>query len=149
MLSFLLSGLTLSVCYADLQEPLRQAAQKAGVMVGAALNYNYLRQDKQYATVGAQQYDLVTAENGCKWGATEPQQNKFDFTQCDYVQNFSKANAMTFRGHNLCWGAYNPSWLQNGNFNADQLKQILQNHITTVIKHYPGNTVYSWDVVNE
>lgn len=58
-------------------------------------------------------------------------------------------------GHNLIWGVGNPSWLTQGNFTADQLKQIMKNHITTVMTHYKdkqfngSSGVYSWDVVNE
>ena len=33
-------------------------------------------------------------------------------------------------------------------FHADALSQLLQEHITTVMKHYAGQ-VFAWDVVNE
>ena len=87
----------------QLQYPLREAAEKsnADIFVGAALNYNYLKEDSEYAKVGAQQYNLLTSENGCKFAPTEPEYNKFDFTQCDYNYNFAVDNNMTFRGHNL------------------------------------------------
>jgi len=55
---------------------------------------------------------------------------------------------MAFRGHNLCWGSGNPSWLQNGGFTGAQKKQILIDHITTVVKRY-NDTPICWDVVNE
>jgi endo-1,4-beta-xylanase len=129
--------------------PLRQAAEKAGIFVGTALNYNTLHSDASYARVAAEQYNLVTAENGCKWQATEPNYNQFTFTQCDYDYQFAKAHNMTFRGHNLCWSQDNPSWLENGNYSPQQLTQILQNHISSVMGHYPGNEIYAWDVVNE
>jgi len=103
--------------------------------------------ESQYLTTLANQYNLITAENACKWGATQPAQGRFDFSQCDVVYNFAKKSNQTFRGHNLCWGAYNPGWLQNGAFTADQKRAILKNHIETVMKHYPGPI--SWDVVNE
>ena len=82
----------------DLSMPLRQAAEKAGIFVGAALNYYHLQQDSQYAQVGGEQYNLMTAENGCKFGSTEPNYNQFDFTQCDYDYNYAKSKNMTFRG---------------------------------------------------
>lgn len=46
-------------------------------------------------------------------------------------------------------GEYNPSWLTNGNFNSQQLRSILQNHIQNVMGHYPNTNAYCWDVVNE
>jgi hypothetical protein len=35
-----------------------------------------------------QQYSLITAENECKWAATEPQYNVFDYSQCDTIYKF-------------------------------------------------------------
>eukprot|EP01084_Bolivina_argentea_P093774 168610_1 len=116
----------------SLQMPLRKAAEEShlDIFVGAALNYNDLKSDSKYASVGAEQYNLITSENGC--------------------YHFAISHNMTFRGHNTCWGGANPDWLKNGNYDSSQLQVILNNHITTVLQHYdksPG--VYSWDIVNE
>ena len=133
--------------------PLRDAADIADIFIGSSANYDILHnQDTEYRNMLKQQYSLITAENGCKWTPTEPEYNIFNFTQCDYIYQTAIENNQTFRGHNLCWNMpyTNPSWLVNGNYSQQQLIQILQNHITTVIQHYnntPG--VYSWDVVNE
>ena len=136
----------------QLQYPLRVAAENsnAGIFVGAALNYPMLNNDSQYAAVAAQQYNLITSVNGCKFGPTEPKENEFNFTECDYNYNFAVKNNMTFRGHNLIWGVNNPWWLTSKNWTESQLQSIMNNHITTVIQRYnnsPG--IYSWDVVNE
>ena len=64
------------------------------------------------------------------------------------VLDFASQHDMAFRGHNLCWGVYNPSWLENGNFTSDELKDVLETHIATVLGHYKGRAV-AWDVVNE
>ena len=76
------------------------------MFIGTALRYSVLNSDAdpEYKTTAAMQYNLVTAENACKWTATEPQQNTFNFKACDAVLQFAKTNNMTFRGHNLCWG---------------------------------------------
>ena len=140
----------------DLSKPLREAATERDIFIGTAANYNDLQSDSDYASVLGKQYDLITAENACKWSATEPSKNSFDFKECDYMYNYSLSKNQTFRGHNLCWGQYNPTWLEDGNFSANEKKEILENHITTVIEHYidfDGNDdskpVYCWDVVNE
>jgi len=131
------------------QQTLREAAQGKHVYMGSASNYGHLQQDPTFASVIAQQYNLVTAENACKWGATEPnQRGQFDFTQCDYVLKRAEAATQVFRGHNLCWGAGNPNWLLNGGFSPAVKKQILADHITTVVKRY-NSTPICWDVVNE
>ena len=134
----------------QLTEPMREAAMKAGIFIGSAANYGDLQEDAQYAEILGEQYDLITAENSCKWKFTEPNYNESTFTQCDYLFNFAQSKNQTFRGHNLCWNkeSSNPSWLINGNYNASQKIEILQNHITNVMQHYPNDSVYCWAVVN-
>jgi endo-1,4-beta-xylanase len=116
--------------------------------VGAISNYGDLQNDAQYRTVLAQQYNLQTAENECKWAATEPNANQFTYTQCDYCWNYARTNATSvFRGHNLCWGQGNPSWVLAVT-NVQQLESYLQGHVQNLIQHY-GTGPYCWDVVNE
>ena len=115
--------------------------------IGAAVNEGNF-QDAQYTSLAAVNYNLVTSENSCKFSPIQPQQGQFDFTGCDKVLAFALENDMAFRGHNLCWGVYNPSWLENGNFSSDDLTEILISHISTVLAHYKGKVV-AWDVVNE
>ena len=116
---------------------LRDAAAKRNIFMGAAINAGHILNapDKaQYNSLAAAQYSLATAENGCKWGPTEPQRGVFDFAQCDTVFNATREAKMAFRGHNLCWGNDNPAWLLEGKFSADQLRSILQRHVSTVMK---------------
>jgi len=138
-----LSFLSLSLA----QNTLRGAAQGKHFYVGSAANAGHINSgENQYLTTLANQYNLITAENACKWGAIQPQQGRFDFSQCDVVRNFAQKSNQTFRGHNLCWGEYNPNWLTSGRFTPDQKRQLLQTYIETVIKRYGPIT---WDVVNE
>lgn len=125
---------------------LREAAAKKGIFMGAAVNTGISR-DATYKALAQKQYNLATAENACKWGATHPQQGKFDFSNCDEIRNFT-LNEMkgTFRGHNLCWGSYNPGWLKS--LSATAKKAALINHIQEMAKHY-GSDAFAWDVVNE
>ena len=142
--------------FSGLSESLREAGSKRGIFIGTAANYGYMQNDNDYKTTLSKEYNLITAENACKWSATEPSENEFDFSQCDFLYNYSVIYNQTFRGHNLCWGDWNPNWLTNGNFDAEEKESLLNNHITTVINHYvdfDGDTnappVYCWDVVNE
>jgi len=132
------------------QQTLRQAAKAAGIYIGGVRNYWDSRNtsDTKYTQVLNAQYDLNTAENGCKWGAIAQNRNSFDYSQCDYLSQAAFAAQAVFRGHNLCWGSSNPNWLQNGNFNGQQLDQILTNYITNVAGRYKGKFI-CWDVVNE
>jgi endo-1,4-beta-xylanase len=55
---------------------------------------------------------------------------------------------MKVRGHCLVWDHDNPEWLAQGHFTPAQLSNLLQDHISAVMKHYAGQ-VFAWDVVNE
>lgn len=129
---------------------LRALAKPHGVWMGSASNYGALKAGGQYASVLAAQYDLVTAENACKWSPTEPQRDQYDLTQCQYILANAKANGAVMRGHNLCWGNYNPAWLTNGHFDAETLQQLLNEHISKVGGAFANDaSVVCWDVVNE
>lgn len=133
---------------ADATSNLRQLGASKGIFIGSAAGLNELKNNERYADVLAREFSLITAENSCKWSATEPQQGQFDFKDCDTILEFAEANNITFRGHNLAWGMFNPQWLDHGKFSTDQKRQLLVNHIQTVLKHYEGR-VRMWDVVNE
>jgi endo-1,4-beta-xylanase len=55
---------------------------------------------------------------------------------------------MKVRGHCLVWDHNNPEWLVQGHFTSAQMSHLLQEHITTVMKHFAGE-VFAWDVANE
>jgi endo-1,4-beta-xylanase len=127
---------------------LRDLAQKHGIYMGSCSNHGYLGSDANYTSILGQQYSIVTPENEMKWQATEPSQNSFTYSQGDAIVAYAKKANQHVRGHNLCWGESNPTWLTNGGFSGQQLQSILQNHINNVMNHYKGQ-LYSWDVVNE
>jgi endo-1,4-beta-xylanase len=60
----------------------------------------------------------------------------------------AQTNNQKLRCHTLVWWNALPDWIVNGNFDSDTLKQILWQHITTVVQKYKGRC-YAWDVVNE
>ena len=131
---------------------LREAATHRGIWIGAAANVGHLQSDPAYGTLLSEQYSLVTAENACKWAGIRPRKEVFDFSSCDKIRNFAHAHSMAFRGHNLCWGQYNPAWLTGGGFTGRQKRELLINHTRTVAGHYQltGNQpALAWDVVNE
>ncbi len=128
--------------------PLREAAKGIErVRIGAASPASLLANaTSAYAKTMAQNYDLTTAENACKWGATEKSRGKFSFDECDAVRDFAHNHNMSFRGHNLCWGHYNPDWLKT--LSPSEKRTALIEHIEAVVKHYGASPV-AWDVVNE
>lgn len=83
-----------------------------------------------------------------KWWTIRHEPEGFDFRGGDDIVRFAQAHGMKVRGHCLVWDHDNPKWLANGQFMPPQLARMMQEHISTVMKHYAGQ-VFAWDVVNE
>jgi endo-1,4-beta-xylanase len=128
-------------------QSLREQADHAGVLIGAAVRSSQLP-EPAYASTLAREFDLVEPEDAMKWPTLRPDKTTFDFRQGDEVVRFARTYQMKVRGHSLVWGRYNPDWLTQGQFTTKQLSHLLREHITKVIKHYRGE-VFAWDVVNE
>jgi endo-1,4-beta-xylanase len=133
-----------SVCGA---QSLREEAEQAGLLIGAAVRPSQLS-ETAYASTLAGEFNMVEAEDAMKWWVLRPDQASYDFRQGDEVVRFAEAHQMKVRGHCLVWGRFNPAWLTQGHFTTRQLSQLLHEHITRVMKHY-RNQVFAWDVVNE
>jgi len=126
---------------------LRQAAEQAHILVGAAVRPS-LFSEAAYSVTLAREFNMIEAEDGMKWWVVRRNEGTFDFRAGDEVVRFGQAHDMKVRGHCLVWDRDNPEWLVHGNFTPDRLSQLLREHITTVMKHYAGQ-VFAWDVVNE
>lgn len=129
------------------QRTLRDAADRIGLLVGAAVDPAHFS-EPEYAGTLAREFNMVEPENAMKRPHTEPAPGRFDFGPGDSVVSFAEAHQMKVRGHNLLWGIHNPAWLENGQFTPAELHDIMQRHITTVAGHFAGK-VFAWDVVNE
>ncbi|MEL6231584.1 MAG: endo-1,4-beta-xylanase [Cyanobacteria bacterium J06627_3] len=127
---------------------LRSVADKKNMTIGAAVKINRIRDDKQYRETVAREFNSITAEYEMKFKFMQPQQGKFNFRDSDDLMNFAKQNDMDLRGHALVWHIDNPEWLEKGNFSRQQLLNILETHIKTVVGRYKGQ-IKVWDVVNE
>jgi endo-1,4-beta-xylanase len=133
------------------QTTLRQAGAERNLLMGAAADAGAPLSNAPYATTLATQYSMLEPENAMKWTATQPSsQSSYSFGQADQLVAFAEAHGMMVRGHNLCWGVSNPTWLTTFAATATPaaMSALLQNHITTVVTHYKGK-VFAWDVVNE
>ena len=83
-----------------------------------------------------------------KWGTLRPDRDTFDFAPGDRIVSFAREHKMKVRGHTLLWSEYNPAWLNDKRLTPAQMKSLLRQHITKVMRHYAGQ-VFAWDVVNE
>ncbi|HLS33230.1 MAG TPA: endo-1,4-beta-xylanase, partial [Brevibacterium sp.] len=90
----------------------------------------------------------LSAENQMKWDYLRPNRETFDFEDADEIMDFAQQHGQVVRGHTLLWHAQNPTWLEEGDFSADELRDLLKEHIDTVVGRYRGR-IQQWDVVNE
>ena len=122
------------------------AAAQSGRYFGVALAAGRLS-DSTYSGIASREFNSVVAENEMKMDATEPQQNRFSFTNGDRIYNFAVQNGnKSVRGHTLTWHAQQPSWMQS--MSGTTLRNAMINHINGVLAYYKGKIAY-WDVVNE
>ena len=144
-LSVLLLFLTATAVAPSL--PLRQRADQVHLLVGTAARPSVFSEAAYSATL-AREFSMVEPEDVMKWWVVRRNGEGFDFREGDEVVRFAQAHGMKVRGHCLVWDHNNPAWLTQGNFTPAQMSHLLQEHITTVMKHYSGQ-VFAWDVVNE
>ena len=126
---------------------LREVASSAGILVGTAAR-PYLLSESAYSATLAREFNMLEPEDALKWLALRPAQETYDFGDADKLVRFAQAHGMKVRGHCLVWDHNNPDWLTHGHFTPAQLSHLLQEHITTVVRHYAGQ-VFAWDVINE
>lgn len=127
---------------------LRAAAAARGLHIGAAAGPQYIENEEAYRNTLGGEFNELTPENEMKWQTIHPERNRYNFCPGDKLVAFAEANGMAVRGHVLVWHQQNPSWLTTGNFDREELIQILKDHIFTVVGHYRGK-ILEWDVVNE
>lgn len=104
--------------------------------------------DSEYRQVLAREFSSLSAENQMKWEFLRPEQDVYDFEQADAIVAFARGNRQVVRGHTLLWHSQNPEWLEEGDFTPEELREILRDHIHTVVGRYAGR-IQQWDVANE
>ena len=125
--------------------PLRDAAQSAGKLVGAAVQSGLLA-DGRYGGVLGRHFNYLTAEYEMKWDAIEGTRGANNFAAGDAIVSYGLGNGMKIKGHALIWHGSVPSWV--GSLSAQELRLAFEDHIRSVADHFRGRVV-AWDVVNE
>jgi endo-1,4-beta-xylanase len=127
---------------------LRSLAEEAGIEFGVAVNTDLLANNGKYRHIVNTQYSSVTAENVMKWEALNPAPGVYDWAAAEQLIANAEANGQVVRGHTLVWHNQLPTWLTTGDYSAEELRTILENHVRKVAGHFAGR-IQQWDVVNE
>ncbi|MFI9330971.1 endo-1,4-beta-xylanase [Kitasatospora sp. NPDC052868] len=122
------------------------AAADSGRYFGTAVAAGRLG-DSTYSTILDREFNMITPENEMKWDTIEPSRGSFNFGPGDSIVNHASAHGQRMRGHTLVWHSQLPSWVGSIR-DANTLRSVMNNHITTEMNHYKGK-IYAWDVVNE
>lgn len=138
----------------DLPKPaLKELAAKKQIALGNFAMTSYLN-EKPYTDILTSQFDFALADNTPNWyftdGGLRPSPTTYNFKQMDQVMNFAAKHNMPVQAHHYVWGEekWLPDWLKKGNYNKQQLLDILHDHIGTVGGRYKGK-IKEWTVVNE
>ena len=135
-------------------QSLRTLGLRHGLHIGTAVDMAALADpaDPRYREIVASEFSTVTAENVMKWETLEPTRGTYDFGPADDLIAFAQRNRQKVRGHVLVWHNQLPAWLTegvaDGSIDKAELRDILRDHITTVVRHFKGR-IWQWDVVNE
>jgi endo-1,4-beta-xylanase len=133
--------------------PLKELSRQHGIEVGNFAITTLIRK-RPYRDILTSQFDFVLADNTPNWyftdGGLRPSPTTYNYKQMDEVVNFAKQHNMAIQSHHYLWGEekWLPEWLKNGNYNKDQLYNLMHDHIQTVGSHYKGQ-IREWTVVNE
>jgi endo-1,4-beta-xylanase len=124
------------------------AAKNKPIYIGAAVAAIPLVTDEKYQALVGQEFSMITPENDMKFQFIHPEPSLYAFNEADSLVEFAQINHIRVHGHALVWHEALPMWVTGVARSPSEVKQILTDHIRTVVGHYKGR-VAEWDVVNE
>ena len=93
-------------------------------------------------------FNAAVTENAVKWGSMERNQGEIDYVTSDHILDWTEANGLPCRGHNLYWGIdqFVQKWVKE--LEEEELREALQKRGTETARHFKGRFV-EYDLNNE
>jgi endo-1,4-beta-xylanase len=88
------------------------------------------------------------ANKSTQWLFTEPEKGVFNWTEGEIVSKIAEDQDKILRCHTLVWHSQLAPWVLETEWTAEELTDIITEHVTQVATHWKGRC-YAWDVVNE
>ena len=121
-----------------------------GVAVPAGRLSNSILRSVERQAVVDKHFSQVTAENIMKPSYLHPAEGTYFFDNADALVRYAASQKKTVHGHTLIWHQQIGDWMENYTGDGAAWMDMMNNHITGIVSHFAeGDTVVSWDVINE
>lgn len=93
-------------------------------------------------------FNSAVTENAVKWGSMERKRGNIDYKTSDNILDWTEANNLPCRGHNLYWGIdqFVQDWVKD--LDEEELEKALKKRGIETAKHFKGRFV-EYDLNNE
>lgn len=118
----------------------QMAAPTDGKFVGNILKHNTTL-DEDFDTY----WNQVTPESSGKWGKVEATRDVMDWSELDFIYQYTRDRGIPFKQHTFMWGQVSPGWVTSLP-EAEQRAEV-EEWIAAFAARYPDTE--SIDVVNE
>ena len=133
---------------ADAAQALKAAAAAKGITYGANFrDIDLLTGDPAFAKLSVDQLSLIETGRSFQWAQLRPSPTAFSFAKADAFVDWGERHGLAIAECHLVWHHSYPKWLP-GYLNSSNWREVLTNHIHTVVSRFAGKMRY-WVVVNE
>jgi len=103
---------------------------------------------RMYKEKFLENFNSAVTENAVKWGSMERKRGKIDYQTPDNILDWTEANGLPCRGHNLYWGIdkFVQPWVKD--LNLEELSKALELRGNETARHFQGRFV-EYDLNNE
>lgn len=93
-------------------------------------------------------FNAAVTENAVKWGSMERRRGEIDYATPDHILDWTEANNIPCRGHNLYWGIqkFVQKWVKE--LDQDELREAVRIRGIETAEHFKGRFV-EYDLNNE